>query len=82
MLNFTVLEDVDEWLAPLDYECFWREAAQFGLPAVPRERCDADIASGLIDEATVLRELKEWVRLELVGRYRLPARGRKWHSVQ
>ena len=71
---FNDREDVEEWLKPLDYEGFWREIEIFGLDLQPRESCDAQIASGEIDEATVLYVLKGMARLELIERYALPVR--------
>ncbi|MCB1471019.1 MAG: hypothetical protein KDK08_28525 [Rhizobiaceae bacterium] len=67
-------EDVEEWLKPLDYEGFWREIEIFALDIQPRESCDAQIANGEIDEATVLFVLKGMARLELIERYALPVR--------
>ena len=79
---FNDMEDVEEWLAPLDYETFWREAAPLDLALEPKESCDAQIASGSIDEGTVLYVLKGLARLELVERYALLPRDRMpWHSL-
>lgn len=76
MMAFDDREDVEEWLEPLDYEGFWKEAEPFGLILEPRESCDRQIASGSIDEATVLYVLKGMARLELTFRYRLKPRDR------
>lgn len=84
MAMFEDRKDVEEWLARLDYEQFWFEAALFrlNLPAT-RAGCDRQIASGEIDKALVLSGLKVFARLELIERYvlrpRLPAGGRVRH---
>ena len=78
---FNDMEDVEEWLAPLGYAAFWDAAEGLELDLEPKASCDAQIASGSIDEATVLRVLKGLARLELVERFRLPARGRTWRSL-
>jgi len=79
MMRFEDREDVEEWLAPLDYEEFWSEVAFFAasgldLPLPSRASCDRQIASGAVDRATVLAALKGMARLELVRRLRLPPR--------
>lgn len=74
MPAFKHMEDVEEWLAPLDYESFWRKTAPFALGLQSRESCDRQIASGSIDEATVLSVLKGMARLELIERHALPVR--------
>lgn len=81
MVFFEDRDDVREWLAPLDFEAFWREVALFEPDIEPREVCEADIASGEVDEATVLEVLKQMVWLELCERFHLPWRDRApWHS--
>ena len=75
MAMFEDRDDVEDWLATLDYKAFWREAGLFKLelPAT-RASCDEQIASGAVDEALVLRVLKGFARLDLVDRYQLRAR--------
>jgi hypothetical protein len=74
MKTFDDREDVEEWLAPLGYDAFWTQTEPFALDVQPRANCDAQIASGEIDEATVLFVLKGMARLELVERYALGPR--------
>lgn len=82
MMMFKDRKDVEEWLEPLDYEGFWVETEPFGLELQSRESCDRQIASGSIDEATVLSVLKGMARLEIVRRFSLGARDRMpWHSL-
>jgi len=74
MRTFGDREDVEEWLAPLDYNAFWAQTEPFALDIQPRASCDAQITSGEVDEATVLFVLKGMARLELVERYALSPR--------
>ena len=82
MYPFDDMEDVEEWLKPLDYNSFWEEIAPFELALQTRESCDAQITSGSIDEPTVLYVLKGMARQELVERYRLKPRDlMPWYSL-
>jgi len=47
MEMFKTRDDVEEWLAPMNYEQFWREIKPWCL-VMPytRAKCDADIAAG------------------------------------
>ncbi len=81
---FADMEKVEEWLETLDYAAFWKETARFEPDYLAsRESCDEQIASGLVDEKTVLYCLKGAVRLELVKRFRLHLRAAMpWHKLQ
>ena len=82
MKTFDDQEDVEEWLAPLSYEAFWNEIDPFDLDIEGRQSCDAQIASGSIDEATVLTVLKGMARLEMIALYGLKPRDRMpWRLV-
>ena len=79
---FSDMEDVEEWLASMDYETFWRETAPFGLALPCRDNCDTLIRSGKMDEAGILDAAKGLARLELIERHRLPVRDTmRWHSL-
>lgn len=79
---FVDMEEVEEWLAPLDYKMFWQEIARFELDLEPRESCDAQIASKSIDEKTVLFVLKGMARLQLVERFGLrPRAAMPWERI-
>ncbi len=67
-------QDVREWLEPLDWRAFWREIEPFQPEIQSRESCDEQIAAGIVDKATVLDVLKEFVWLELIARYNLRPR--------
>lgn len=62
---FKSIDDVEDWLRPLDYEAFWEEVAAYGLDLPRRADCDRQIAAGLVAGAVVLRVLKVMVRVEL-----------------
>jgi len=79
---FADMEEVEEWLAPLDYEEFWKETARFELDLEPRKSCDAQIGSRSVDEQTVLSVLKGMARLELIERFGLrPRAAMPWHRL-
>ncbi len=47
MEMFKTREDVEEWLAPMNYEQFWREIKPWCLVMkYTRAECDASIAAG------------------------------------
>lgn len=62
---FYFIEDVEEWLEPMDYETFWTEIKPFCLILKPREVCDRDIENGVVTEEVVLGVLKMLARFEL-----------------
>jgi hypothetical protein len=63
MFNF--IDDIEDWLEPMDYETFWTEIKTFCLILMPREKCDADIADGAVTEEGALNVLKTLARIEL-----------------
>lgn len=82
MSQFADAEEVEEWLAGLDYEAFWREAERLELDIQSRESCDDQIAIGSVDEAMVLRVLKGMARLELIDRFKLyPRTAMPWERL-
>ncbi|MCW2308832.1 hypothetical protein [Rhodobium gokarnense] len=72
MRYFEDQQDVRDWLEPLTYAEFWREVSTFDLRLQSKENCDGQIASGAIDEATVLRVLKGMVRMQVIDQQNLP----------
>lgn len=76
MKKFKYINDVEAWIEPLDYLSFWYAVQPYDLVLQPRDHCDRQIASGEIDEATVLDVLKYFVRLELTARL-----GLHWRPV-
>lgn len=66
-MDFKHIDDIEDWLEPMDYETFWTEIKPFCLVLFPREKCDNDIASGATDEETVLYVMKNFARMELAS---------------
>ena len=66
-MKFRHTNDVEDWLEPMDYETFWKEIRPYCLVMLPREKCDADMASGDVDEETVLYVMKNFARIELAA---------------
>ncbi len=64
-MTFCFIDDIEDWLEPLDYDAFWEEVADYGLDLPKRSHCDAQIAAGLVPKTMVLRVLKVMVRVEL-----------------
>ena len=73
-MQFKDINDVVDWLEPMDYKTFWKEIKPFCLILLPREKCDADIASGATDEETVLYVMKNFARMELASILKLERR--------
>lgn len=46
MQEFKTIEDIEEWLEPMNYEEFWIAIKPHCLVIPPRAMCDADIAAG------------------------------------
>lgn len=74
MMKFKTIEDVDDWLEPMDYPGFWYAIEPYDLVLQPRDHCDRQITDEEIDEATVLEVLKYMARLELTQRLGLHRR--------
>lgn len=68
MKKFRYTNDIEDWLAPMDYKAFWFVIEPYGLLLQPRDHCDQQIADGLVDEETVLHVLKHMARTELTQR--------------
>ena len=66
-MNFKHIDDIEDWLEPMDYETFWEEIKPFCLVLFPREKCDTDIANGATDEETALFIMKNFARMELTS---------------
>ena len=66
-MNFKHIDDIEDWLEPMDYETFWKEIKPFCLALFPREKCDTDIANGATDEETALYIMKNFARMELTS---------------
>ena len=64
-MEFRHINDIEDWLEPMDYETFWEEIRPFCLVMLPRKKCDRDIEDGATDEETVLYVVKNFARMEL-----------------
>ena len=71
MKNFRYIDDIENWLEPMDYSSFWHAIAPYDLMLQPRDHCDQQIAEGLVDQETVLDVLKSMARIELTKRHGL-----------
>ena len=69
--DFRYLDEVEDWLAPMDYAGFWVAIAPLDLALTPKPHCDGQIGHGEIDEATVLYCLKAMARDALGERHGL-----------
>lgn len=74
MVVFQDIEDVEEWLAPLDYLAFWDAVAPYHLVLQDRDHCDGLIAGGIVDAALILDVLKGLAAMELQEAFALPCR--------
>ena len=71
---FQDIEEVCEWLEPMDYIAFWDAVAPYGLTLQNRDFCDAQIASGRVPQALILGGLKGFARIELTQMFGLKHR--------
>lgn len=72
---FEDVQDVEDWLAPMDYVAVWAAAeAHAVLSEADRDHCDGLIASGEVRQDAVLVGLKTMLRLALAKRYGLQDR--------
>lgn len=74
MREFKDIDEVEAWLKPMDYPGFWFAVEPYDLTLQPKDHCNQQIASGEVDEATVLDVLKYFARLELTRRFDLRSR--------
>lgn len=65
MVVFQDIQDVEEWLAPLDYIAFWEAVAPYSLGLQDRDHCDGLIAGGKVTPALLLEVLKIMATSEL-----------------
>jgi len=65
MKNFKYVEDVENWLAPMDYQTFWIVIAPYNLVLQTREHCDWEIAEDNAEAEIILEVLKHMAQMEL-----------------
>ncbi|CUI01866.1 hypothetical protein PHA8399_04015 [Leisingera aquaemixtae] len=72
---FEDIQDVEEWLAPLDYVTFWDAVAPYEVfDDRERDHCGALIAGGRVKQSLVLDGLKIAARLALTKKFGLTER--------
>lgn len=74
MKEFRYIDDVEEWLEPMDYSGFWFAIEPYDLVLQPREHCDRQIASREVEQSLILECLKYMARLELMEKLGLESR--------
>jgi hypothetical protein len=74
MVVFQDIQDVEEWLKPLDYLAFWKAVAPYHLVLQDRDHCDGQIACGIVGAELVLEVLKILAVVELQVAFNLPCR--------
>ena len=65
MVVFEDIQDVEEWLKPLDYIAFWDAVEPYHLVLQDREHCDGLIARGEVGADLILSGLKYMAVMEL-----------------
>ena len=65
MVVFEDIQDVEEWLEPLDYVAFWDAVAPYFLTLQDRTHCDGLIAGGEVSTDLILSVLKGLAVMEL-----------------
>ena len=71
MVMFQDIQDVENWLAPLNYIAFWEAVAPHNLTLQDRDHCDGLIAGGELAQEVVLDVLKFCAMRELTERHQL-----------
>ena len=81
MRKFRDIEELDAWMAPMDYEGFFYALAPYGLTSEAKAHCDQQIALG-VEKELILKVMKRLVRMDLEEEYGLTHRPRApWLSV-
>jgi hypothetical protein len=71
MRKFKNIDEVKQWLEPMDYQGFWLAIAPYNLVVQDRDHCDQQIAEGIVTQETALAVLKGLARVELTNRHNL-----------
>ena len=82
MMIFQDIQDLEDWLRPLDYVQFWDAVEPYGFSMQERDHCDGLIAGGEVDPALILSGLKFMAVMELSASLNLKDRIREPVSAQ
>lgn len=75
MIVFEDIQDIRDWLDPLDYTAFWEAIASWNIYTLAdRTHFDGLLANGVTDVDTMLTCLKAEVHLNLTDRFGLEER--------
>ena len=74
MVVFEDIQDLQDWLTPLDYIGFWEAVAPYHLALQDRDHCDGLIASGAVPQDVILAGLKALAQIELAQAFSLKDR--------
>ncbi|WP_152612923.1 hypothetical protein [Tateyamaria sp. ANG-S1] len=83
MVVFQDIQDVEEWLEPLDYIAFWEAVAPYGVFSIAdRDHCDGLISGGTVVQDLILECIKAMARNSLRDGFGLKHRPRHTHADQ
>lgn len=83
MVIFKDIEEVAEWLDPMDYVTFWDAVAPYRIFTIAeRDHCDGLIMGGKVEQETILTGLKYIARDGLRDRFGLTHRQYQTHITQ
>jgi len=83
MVVFEDIQDVEDWLDPLEYVAFWEAVAPYRIFSIAdRDHCDRLIAGGKVRQETILEGIKGMARSGLIDRFDLQHRRYDTHVDQ
>ena len=75
MVVFEDIQDVEEWVKPMDYVSFWTAVKPYDVfDEGSRDHCDECITKRGVDQKLILSCLKTMVRLNLTEKFNLQDR--------
>tara|TARA_R110002072_G_scaffold150788_2_gene299368 strand:+ start:7732 stop:8019 length:288 start_codon:yes stop_codon:yes gene_type:complete len=83
MVVFQDIEEVEEWLDPMEYVALWDAVAPYRIFSIAdRDHCDGLIAGGKVRADTILDGIKAMARSGLIDRFGLQHRRYETHASQ